>query len=320
MVLGSLALPSLQSLRAFLAVAETGSFTRAATALGLTQTAVSHQIAQLEDWLGGSLFARERRAISLTPFGQSLLPRIDASLTELHQALSSARSAGRQEQKLVVSTTPEFGTQWLAPRLDRFMAAHPDICISMTLEYRRADVAAGEADIGIWLGSGGLNLEAQCLAMEEEFAVSSPELARRLPKTRALLAAPLLHYDGERHTVLDWRRWHSQLYGTEPGTIGADLARQLDLDAGPVFSSFADMLAACRRGEGFALVRSSLVADDLAAGRLVRCFIESLPSDLHYHLVTAPQRRPRPQISAFRQWMFAEIDRARAPADSAALP
>lgn len=307
MILGSLSLPSLQALRAFLAVAETASFTRAAAALGLTQTAVSHQIAQLEDWLGAPLFVRDRRAIALTPLGQSLLPRVDASLSDLHQALSAARQSD-QRQKLALSTTPEFGTQWLAPRLENFMETHPGIRVSVTLEYRRADLLAGEADIAIWLGSGGAGLQAERLAMEEEFVVSSHALSATLPKTRALLAAPLLHYDGARYTVLDWRRWHSQLYGTEPGTVGAELATQIDLDAGPSFPTFTAMLEACRRGEGFALVRSSLVADDIAAGRLKRCFVETLPSDLHYHLITAPQRRPRPEITAFRQWIFARMD------------
>lgn len=309
MILGSLALPSLQALRAFLAVAETGSFTRAAAALGLTQTAVSHQIAQLEDWLGAPLFVRDRRAIVLTALGQTLLPRVDASLSDLHQALSAARQSD-QRQKLTLSTTPEFGTQWLAPRLEEFMDAHPGIRVSVTLEYRRADLLAGEADIAIWLGSGGPGVQAERLAVEEEFVVSSPGLSAKLPKIQGLLAAPLLHYDGARHTLLDWRRWHSQLFGIEPGTVGADLAAKIDLDAGPSFPTFTAMLDACRRGDGFALVRSSLVADDLAASRLVRCFVETLPSDLHYHLITAPQRRPRPEINAFRQWIFSRIEAA----------
>ncbi|KKB11810.1 hypothetical protein VE25_10595 [Devosia geojensis] len=307
MILASTALPSLQGLRAFLAVAEAGSFTRAAAALGLTQTAVSHQIAQLEEWLGGQLFARDKRAVSLTALGQSLLPQVEESLEALARTLAAARQGGGPKRRLMLSTTPEFGTQWLAPRLEGFLSANPGISVSVTLEYRRADLLAGEADIAIWLGSGGTGLEAQRLMLEEEFAVSSPELQKRLPNRKALLAAPLLHYEGERHTVLDWRRWHSQLFGTEEGSIGEEMSRQVDFDAGPVYPTFADMLEACRHGEGFALVRSSLVADDLKAGRLVRCFVEVLPSDLHYHLVTAPQRRPRPEITAFRQWIFAQV-------------
>ena len=306
MIVSSTALPSMQGLRAFLAVAETGSFTKAAAALGLTQTAVSHQIAQLEEWLGGQLFARDKRAVSLTALGQTLLPQVEESIEALQRVLAAARQGG-PKRRLMLSTTPEFGTQWLAPRLEGFLSANPRISVSVTLEYRRADLIAGEADLAIWLGSGGPGLEAQRLTLEEEFAVSSPQLQQRLPRKQALLAAPLLHYEGERHTVLDWRRWHSQLFGTEEGSIGEEISCQVDFDAGPVYPTFADMLEACRRGEGFALVRSSLVADDLKAGRLVRCFVEVLPSDLHYPLVTAPQRRPRPEITAFRQWIFAQV-------------
>jgi len=306
MILGPKALPAMRGLRAFLAVAETGSFTRAAVKLGLTQTAVSHQIALLEEWLGGELFVRERRSIRLTTLGDRLLPGVTASLTDLHQLLTRARRT-EASGRVTVTTTPEFATQWLTPRLERFVEQHPEISVSLTLEYRRADIAGGEADIGIWLGSGDARLSAECLALEEEFVVSSPELAKRLPSREALTAAPLLHYDGARHTMLDWRRWHSQLYGIEAGTVGADLAAKIDLDSGPVFSTFSHMLEACRRGEGFALVRTSLVADDLAAGRLVRCFVETLPSDLSYHLVTAVQRRPSAEITAFRQWIVREM-------------
>lgn len=319
MILASSSLPSLPSLRAFLAVAETQSFTRAAAGLGLTQTAVSHQIAQLEAWLGGPLFIRDRKGVALTGLGQSLLPAVETSLGRLHDALASGRRSVSQS-RLTVSTTPEFGAQWLAPRLERFVAANPAISVNMILEYRRADVLAGEVDLAIWLGSGGPSLHTERLALDEEFAVSSPELAASLPKAQALLAAPLLHYEGARHTVLDWRRWYSQLFGAENESHGGDLHGQLDFDSGPVFSTFPEMLEACRRGDGFALVCTSLVADDLAAGTLVRCFVESVPSDLTYHLVLAPQWRNRPDVADFRQWILSEISGAPETPVAAAGP
>jgi LysR family glycine cleavage system transcriptional activator len=124
-----------------------------------------------------------------------------------------------------------------------------------------------------------------------------------LPPRNAILAAPLLRYDGARHTVLDWQRWCAQLFGDNHGT--AAVAEQIDFDGGPSFASFSDMLDACRRGEGLALVRSSLVSADLAAGKLVRSFVESLPSDLHYHLVSSPAQRSKPEVAAFRNWILA---------------
>lgn len=108
--------------------------------------------------------------------------------------------------------------------------------------------------------------------------------------------------------MLDWRRWQSQLFGTEPGSIGAELASLIDFESGTSFPTFSGMLEVCRRGEGLALVRTSLVADDLAAGRFVRCFVEALPSDLSYHLVIAPRRRPSSEIMAFRQWIIGEME------------
>jgi LysR family glycine cleavage system transcriptional activator len=295
-------LPPLQTLRAFVEVAATGSFTRAADKVALTQTAVSHQIAQLEAWLGKPLFIRAGRSISLTAAGEALLPQVQEHLHALREALDQARSSGDQ-RRLTVSTTPEFGTQWLTPRIERFLSANSSISLSVTLEYRRADLLRGEADAAIWLGSGPPGLSAERLTLEEEFAVSSPQLQKRLPKRQALLAAPLLRYDGGRHTVLDWQRWHSQIYGGD-----TDLAVEIDFDSGPIFDTFPKMLEACRCGDGFALVRTSLVADDLAEGRLVKCFIETAPSDLHYHLVTTLTARHRPEVMAFRRWMLDEMN------------
>jgi LysR family transcriptional regulator, glycine cleavage system transcriptional activator len=251
------------------------------------------------------VFARENRTVSLTPLGEAILPAVSDSLTALHKVLDSARQTG-SSSSLRISTTPEFGTQWLTPRLQSFLDANRNIRVSVSLEYRRADLDNGEADVAIWLGGGGTAFQAERLMLEEEFAVSSPELRDRLPKRKALLAAPLLRYEGARHTVLDWRRWHSQLYGAEEGSIGHDLMKELDFDAGQSYPTFAEMLEACRLGKGFALVRTSLVADDIAAGRLVRCFVETMPSDLHYHLVLPRLRRPRPEVSAFRQWILSE--------------
>ena len=296
-------LPPLQTLRAFIAVAETHSFTVAARRLGLTQTAISHQIAQLEAWLGDRLFLRDRRSVSFTAAGAALYPELVETIERLERTLSSARRHGRS-QRLRISTTPEFGTQWLAPRLDAFRRLRPGIEVSVTLEYRRARPADDEADIAIWLGTGGVATHAERLMLDEELVVSSPAVAARLPPRNAILAAPLLRYDGARHTLLDWRRWYAQLFG-DNAAIDA-VAEQVDFDGGPGFASFSDMLDACRRGEGFALVRSSLVSGDLTAGTLVRSFVESLPSDLHYHLVSSPAQRSKPEVAAFRNWILAE--------------
>lgn len=309
--LSSRSLPPLPALRAFVAVAETGGFSRAAERLHVTQTAVSHQIRQLEDWLGCKLFRRDTRSVAITDTAAALLPRVRGALDDLAAALATARAAP-QDERLVIAAPPEFAAQWLAPRLPGFLADHPGLDVRLVAEYRRARFVGDGIDAAILLGCGGPGQRANRLGLEEEFAVCSPAVADRLPRHNAFAEAPLLRYAGERHTALDWRRWLEQLGLCPPGqalVLGSGpQMRRLDPDAGPCYSTFPDMLEACRQGAGFALVQTSLVADDMAQGRLVRPFIEALPSDLHYHLVCPEEMADRSKIAAFRRWVLAEAE------------
>ena len=304
-------LPPLPVLRAFVAVAETGGFSRAAERLHVTQTAVSHQIRQLEDWLGCKLFRRDTRSVAITDAGAALLPRVRAALDDLAAALAEVRDEP-QGERLVVAAPPEFAAQWLAPRLPGFLAEHPDLDVRLVAEYRRARFFDDGIDAAVLLGCGGSGQRADRLGLEEEFAVCSPDLAARVPRPNAFAKAPLLHYAGDRHTTLNWRRWLEQLGLCPPGQsviLGAGAqTRRLDPDAGPRYATFPEMLEACRRGAGFALVQTSLVADDMAQGRLVRPFFEALPSDLHYHLVCPAETAERSKIVTFRRWILAEAE------------
>lgn len=297
-------IPPFQTLRAFVAVARAKSFTKAADVLGVTQTAVSHQIAQLEGWIGAPLFSRDRNGVLPTRLGNELLPDVSSLLENLSDVLERARRGSSTSRRLRVSTSPEFSSQWLAPRLQQFCAAHPDIDLSVTVEYRRTRFAADEVDVAIWLAGPVAEHGAEPLTNDEEFVVCAPILDRTLPDKDGLAAAPLLRYAGARHTVLDWGRWHGQMYDR------SQAAPVEDFDSGPCYPTFAEMLEACRGGEGFALVRSSLVASDLRAGHLVRCFSESTVSDLQYQLVVSPERRRDADVLAFRTWLFAEMSAA----------
>ena len=301
MIIQSTSLPSLTNLRAFLAVAHLKNFTRAAEALGLTQTAVSHQIAQLEAFLGSPVFARTRPTIALTPLGRSLLPTVESSLTLLTDGISAAKR-NTTSGRITIQTTPEFGAQWLAPRLEQFLEAHPSVSVNMMMGYRRADLRSHDVDAAIWLGTGEPDLIAHRLAVEEEFAVCAPSLAEKLPEKQAFWAAPLLRYSSDRHTVLDWQRWLVQIYGEV--VLKGGLFSEHEDDQTNCFESFSDMLEACRLGKGFALVRSSLVADDLASGALVRPVSEVTTSDLHYHIVTGPIAALRAEVIVFRDWLI----------------
>lgn len=293
-------LPPLQTLRAFVAVAELRSFTKAAEALHVTQTAVSHSVAQLETWLGGRLFVRDRRGVDLTSLGADLAPELGRSMANLADVLERTRRTSARGQ-LRISTTPEFSTQWLAPRVPDFCNRYPEIDLSVIVEYRRTRFAADEVDIAIWLGGGMQEPGAEILTADEEFAVCSPALAVQLPSTGALRVAQLLRYEGSRHTALDWRRWYGQISGTDREAEG------IEFDGGPCYTTFSEMLAACKQGAGIALVRSSLVSDDLLSGQLKQCFSETTNSDLQYRLMVAAERKNDPEVLTFRNWLFERV-------------
>lgn len=122
--MGKRPLPPLTVLQAFCAIVETGGFGRAAERMGLTQTAISHQLAQLEGWIGGRLFDRGRSGASLTPLGARLHPSIVETVSQLEKALYQAR-ASVSVRALGLSVTPEFSSQWLASRLPDFASAIP---------------------------------------------------------------------------------------------------------------------------------------------------------------------------------------------------
>jgi len=303
--MGKRPLPPLSVLQAFCAIVETGGFGRAADRIGQTQTAVSHQLAQLEGWIGGRLFDRGRAGARLTPLGARLHPAIAGTISELETALYQAR-ASVSVRSVAVFVSPEFSSQWLASRLPDFCQRHPDIELKMAVGYQRPDFKPGGADLAIWLGRAEAGLIEEELLTDEEFVVSSPALSKQLPPRNAIRAAPLLRYTGMRHTILDWQRWYEQITG---GSGEADT--QFDIVAavedGLLFESFADMLDACREGRGFALVRSSLVTRDIADGKLVRCFIEAQPAAVSYNLVYPQNALQNPSAALFRNWLLSQV-------------
>ena len=305
--MGKRPLPPLAVLQAFCAIAETGGFGRAAERMGLTQTAVSHQLSQLEGWIGGKLFDRGRSGARLTPLGARLHPAIVETISQLETALYQAR-ASVSVRTLTLSVTPEFSSQWLASRLGDFCQRYPDIELKMTVGYQRPDFGPNGADLAIWLGRAEAGLVLEELLLDEEFVVSSPALSERLPKRNAIKAAPLLRYSGMRHTVLDWQRWYEQVVGHDSGDRIADFDIGHAAENGPLFESFVDMLGACRDSLGFALVRSSLVAKDLAEGQLVRCFVEVQPAAVSYNLLYPPNALQNPSAALFRNWLISRVN------------
>ncbi|HYD66525.1 transcriptional regulator GcvA [Azospirillum sp.] len=291
-------LPPLNALRAFEAAARHLSFTKAAEELHVTQAAVSHQIKGLEEWLGLPLFRRMNRALVLTDAGQAYLPPLKEALDLMENAtqrLFRKDSTGA----LTISTMPSFAAKWLVMRLGRFQAAHPELDVRLQTTSDMTDFAQQDVDVAIRFGRppwAGVRTER--LMTEEIFPVCAPSLMKGpdAPQRPAdLLRLPLLHDD----YFITWGTWFAAA-----GLEGVDASR------GITFTDSALVLQMAAEGQGVALTRRVLAADDLAAGRLVRLFDITLPSDYAYYVVAPPHYFSRPKVKAFRDWLFAEVERS----------
>jgi len=298
-------LPPLNALRAFEAAARHLSFTKAAGELNVTQAAVSHQIRALEDWLGMPLFKRQNRALLLTDAGQAYLPAMREAFDLMHHATAKLHERDRSGA-LNVSTFTSFAAKWLMPRLGRFTSVHPDIEIRLGINDSLLDFATDEVDVGVRYGRGNWKgVHIDLLMTEEVFVVCSPKL---LEGERALRDPSDLRH----HTLL-----HDDLpedWGTWLDAAGVDDAVKVRARGDLVFNHSEMVLQAAVEGLGVALGRSALVADDLAAGRLVKPFDLQLPTQSAYYVVHSENAGDRPKIKAFREWLHDEAARSRRPA------
>src|SRR3954451_12627654 len=142
-------LPPLTELRAFEAAARFRSFKAAATELGVTPTAVSHQIRLLEAYCGQTLFRRQPRPITLTWAGEQLFPVIRDGLENFADALNFVRGGKATEARLRVTTTNAFAARWLVPRLPKGRKAHARIRLEILSSDEVLNLKNGEADISI---------------------------------------------------------------------------------------------------------------------------------------------------------------------------
>ncbi len=283
-------LPPLHGLTVFAAAAASGSFSRAADLLFVTQGAVSRQIQQLEAHLGCKLFVRHKRGLKLTPEGQLLLPVVDDALGRLAGACDGLRNIA---QVLVLRMPPTFTARWFLPLLPELRALLPDVDVRITTydawepEFERSDVdAAVVQGRGAWVG-----VEAVALMTEVLTPVCSPQLAASIRSEAELAGLPLLHCD-----PLDaWPRWLQ--------AVGVD---NKDARRGQTFDTLELVLAAATRGQGVAIGDLNLVRESLRDGILVAPFKQTIERGLSYYLVYPPDRAQIPKIKILREWLASQ--------------
>ena len=146
--------PSMAALQCFEAAARHLSFTRAAEELHLTQSAVSKQVAQLEEMLRHHLFLRIRRRLQLTPAGSLYLTEVNKILTQVDMSSRYILSYGEQTEVLTVATQPSFGVGWLIPKLKGFGKRYPNIHLDIRNELEPFALLQAKADVGFYFGQG----------------------------------------------------------------------------------------------------------------------------------------------------------------------
>jgi LysR family glycine cleavage system transcriptional activator len=288
-------LPSMTALTIFEAAARAGSFGRAASRVFLTQSAVSRGIAALEESLGVTLFQRAGRRVQLTDAGRAYAEQIGIALDQIRRATATATEAAKAPAAVCVATLPSFGMRWLAPRLPRLFARHPDLAVSFSARIAQFDFAAENFDAAIHFGSADWPGAAADLLMRESMV---PVCAPRLLRERRLRTPA----DLKEHTLLEpstrpnaWRDWLAET-GVHVGTLQI---RQK-------FDHFMMVAHAAAAGAGVALVPLFLVEPELADGTLVRPFDKVLHSREAYFLVYPFARLRHPYFAAFRDWLLEE--------------
>jgi LysR family transcriptional regulator, glycine cleavage system transcriptional activator len=288
-------LPSLNGLRAFEAAARHLSFTKAATELNVTQTAISHQIRRLEEELGVTLFSRQNRGLTLTPVAIDYLPAIRAAFQDLR--LATERLRGRDTARvLTISTLASFAAKWLLPRIAQFQELHPTIDVRITTSTELVDFHRDHVDAAIRYGRGQWpEVEATWLMADELYPVCSPALigsANPLRGPEDLAHHTLLHTTGYTD---DWRLW----------LTAAGLPTAAAVRPGLTFDLFLMTVQAAIDGLGVAIGRTSYVQDDVRKGRLVMPFKVALPANAGFYLVSPASAAKTPKLTAFADWLSA---------------
>jgi len=293
--------PPLRSLQVFEAAARHGSFTVAGDELGITQSGVSRQVSDLEAVLGVALFLRKGARLSVTPAGERLSSRLKAAFTDIKSAVADAQ---RSDQVVTLTMLPSVA-RWFAPRLGNFMTANPGIDLRITASRHLVDFASEGVDAAIRYSPGPSDtLEAVKLGTETITPVCSPGYVREhgLNAPEDLYRTTLLFSDIPE----DWAAWFKAAGCERPAPTGPRLG-----DDGAILQAAID-------GQGVALGRSLLVADDLAAGRLVAPFSVRLDASYAYWFVHPKDMMPSNAIRAVRAWLDDQFERRASPSNSAA--
>jgi len=297
-------LPPLNMLRAFEAAGRLLSVTHAARELSVTQSAVSHQIKALEEWLGVALVARDGRRLALTTPGAALLPGITSALDLMAQSTAGIERLTRRNT-LVVNATSTLASQWLIPRLSGFCAQMPGLDVQLVTTVGYLDFEPAQYDVSIRCfadadvaalpdRTGWRDVSLGAFLPDQLTPMCSPALlagGRSVKTPKDLARLTLLH---SRSTPLVWQQWLE-----EAGAPGLQPAGDL------VFDHAHLSVQAAIQGLGVALGNPRFMGEALASGLLVMPFAELLSGEKQYYWLRPARAAQDPVSMAFCDWLSA---------------
>jgi LysR family glycine cleavage system transcriptional activator len=291
-------MPPLASLRAFEAAARHLSFRAAAEELTVTQSAISHQVAELERRLGVPLFVRTNRRVELTEAGALYQPYVREAFDRIAQGTSLV-TLGAPSRELDVQVYVTVAVRWLIPRLYSFTSAHPEVKVRLNTSHLDWEFAEGESDVAMVCTDRPERpgVHATPLFDATLVAVCSPAIAHAgmgLRQPADLVNHSLL----QLYTAVDEAHEWLTAAGV-PQITGSGTVR---------FDSYLLAIEAAIDGQGVAIVPSFLVGADLRTNRLVAPFDVKVPQPRSWYLMCRNEQVEQAPVRQFRDWLRTQVD------------
>lgn len=299
----------LNALRAFEAVAHHGSFTSAAAALNVSQSALSRHVIGLEEALGRKLFERRRNALTLTESGEMLLAGISKAFEKIEQTLAAvvAPDGAERTRRLRVNLPPSFAMKLAVPLLNDFRRSFPDVVLEIGTPYGGP---GSEVDLAVVYSRPVVDDAITDLLWEERPTIlCHPSLA---PQCKALCLSDFVSANEIVHVrIVDLEPHHSwHEFARQNGLPISLVSRGLSFDTASLAVQYV------LSGQGLVVADPLLFAGEIAAGELAAPVAASHYEGFGYYLKIDPEGLGDPLISAFRSWL---IQRFKTPAPIAAL-
>jgi LysR family glycine cleavage system transcriptional activator len=285
-------LPPFAALRAFHPAAVHGRFRAAAESLGVTESAISHQVRRLEDFLRTALFDRSGPGVRLTAAGRRYLEEIDPAIRQIQAATEAMlRPSGRNVVRLTLP--PSLAATWLIPQLSAFERAHPDVDLQLVPTTRVVDLKRDQVDLAVRNGKGSWpEIDASFLLEETALPVCAPGYLTLGPDEDPLAALPRVRLIVNARFPDEWEEW-ARARGRAPPPLTGAIALE----------GIEQALQVAESGHGLAIGRRPMVEDRLARGTLIAPFGAGDPTGAAYYLCQPSDVPPTAVARSLERWL-----------------